>query len=564
MLEMTRHSGAMQLGRKGVSECEEKSALLGGLRCNLSLCSLTYSRLAIGAEPVVPVPRTPATTMDEASNAGAIADLCVRIGLIDDHTSREMLMELGDKQAPASDMIQLLQRRSLITPWQGSKLIKGDRDGYFLGGYRLLYKISSGTFGRVYRGDDPGTGQVVAVKVLRHKWTDNKQKVELFMREGRVGLSMQHNNIVQILAVSQDNKTGQYYIVMEFVEGGNLRDIMSIRKKLNSDEALGMMEECVSALAYAWSKGLTHRDIKPTNILVSADKTMKLVDFGLAEMTMQVQNSGSVEMGRMSDKDDDVAVDRTLDYAGLEKATGVTKGDIRSDIYFLGHVLFEMITGEPLMAVTRDKNVKMGRRRYEEVETLLSDKGPKLELPPACQRLIGKAVAFEPSMRFQTPAAFLEAIKATRAELAGTLDTASSHRAPGPLTIYVVEGNLKLQDIFRDKFKKMGFRVLISADATQAHKRYLQAPYHALLIDGRLAGREGLDCCRKVAKEAHSMRLDLTSLFVLGADQGRWVDEIKVLPGNSYALPEPLGMKQVASILRDHLPELNSAAEEAE
>ena len=93
-------------------------------------------------------------------------------------------------------------------------------------------KISSGSFGRVFRADDPRTGRVVAVKVLRRRWSEDQDKIDLFIREGKVGLTLKHPNIVEILAVNQDAATRQYYIVMEFVEGGNLREILQIRKKL--------------------------------------------------------------------------------------------------------------------------------------------------------------------------------------------------------------------------------------------------------------------------------------------------------------------------------------------
>jgi serine/threonine protein kinase len=456
----------------------------------------------------------------------------------------------------------MAERKGLITPFQGGKLLKGDTAGYFLGGYRMLYKISSGTFGRVYRGDDPRTGQVVAIKVLRNKWTDDKQKVDQFMREGRLGMTLQHPNVVGMLAVNQDNQTKQYFIVMEFVEGDNLRNILAIRKKLEPDEALRMIEECTTGLAYAWSKGLTHRDIKPTNILVSTDKTTKLVDFGLAEISSS-QNviQHAMEIGRTSDKDDDVAVDRTLDYAGLEKGTGVPKGDIRSDIYFLGHVLFEMATGEPLMAVTKDKNVKLQRRRYEEVETTLAKKGPELGLHPAIQRLVAKAVAFEPHLRFQTPAAFLEAIKTVRGELAGTVEV--SRRAPGPLAVFVVELNQKLQDVFRDKLKQIGFRVLMSSDATQAVRRYQQGPYHALIIDIGTVGRDGLEAYRKVCREADTTGLDLAAVLILNEDQ----ENLKTLvdpPNAGAVLVRPVGIKQIVHELRARIPDLQRERAETE
>jgi serine/threonine protein kinase len=382
--------------------------------------------------------------------------------------------------------------------------------------------------------------------------------VDLFMREGRVGMTLAHPNIVQILNVNQDQKTGQYFIVMDFVEGDNLRNLISIRGKLELDEALRMMEECAAGLAYAWTRGLTHRDIKPSNILVSTDKSTKLVDFGLAEMTTVV-DTAHMEVARTTERDEDVAVDRTLDYAGLEKATGVPKGDVRSDIYFLGHVLYEMITGEPLMAVTRDKNVKMQPRRYMDVEATLTKRGPVVELHPAVQRLVGKAVAFEPHHRYQTPAAFLEAVKATRAEVAGQTDPDAARRASGPLAIFVVEDNQKLQDIFRERFKQLGFRVLISRDPDQAHRRYQQSPYHALLVDCRTAGQEGLEAFRKVTKEAHGMRLDLAAILFLGDDQKAWADEACTLPGAIVFAGDPT-MKQLTRALREEIPELRKHA----
>ena len=204
--------------------------------------------------------------MSEPADASVAADLILRAGLVDEFSVRECLFELEDKKGPAEDLVRLMERKGLLTPLQGSKLLKGDTDGYFLGGYRVLYKISSGTFGRVYRGDDPRSGQVVAIKVLRNKWTQEKQKVDQFMREGRVGISLRHPNIVSILNVNQDAKTGQYFLVMEFVEGDNLRNILQIRKKLETDEALRMMLECAEGLAYAWSRGSpTATSSRPTS-----------------------------------------------------------------------------------------------------------------------------------------------------------------------------------------------------------------------------------------------------------------------------------------------------------
>ncbi len=361
-------------------------------------------------------------------DASGIGQLAIKLGLVSEEQVRECLGELEDKKGPAESMVRVLERKRYLSSWQGKKLRKGDLDGYFLGGYRILYKIASGSFGRVFRGDEPRTGQVVAVKVLRNKWTMDKQKIDLFEREGKLGMSIRHPNIVSVLAVNQDATTGQYFIVMEFVEGGNLRDLLQIRKKLGFDEALRYMEECTQGLAYSYQRGLTHRDIKPTNILIAAaNGQAKLVDFGLAEISA----GSSVHLQRQDDRDEDVAVDRTVDYAGLEKATGQKPGDVRSDIYFLGCVLFECVTGQAIMPVTRDRQARMQARRYQEVEDTLRKTGPALGITPTVISLIAKMVAYEPTERFQTPSQLLEAIQACRIEIGREAALAAARRQPG-------------------------------------------------------------------------------------------------------------------------------------
>jgi serine/threonine protein kinase len=472
-------------------------------------------------------------------DAKEMAQLVTRLGLMTDQEAREVVYELDDNQATGEDFIRYCQKKNLITPWQSSKLLKGDTDGYVLGGYKLLYKIASGSFGRVFRGVDPA-GQVVAVKVLRRRWTDDERWVDHFRREGQIGLSMQHPNIVAILAVNKDERSGQHFIAMEFVEGGNLRDLLRARKKLPADEALKIMEECATGLTYAYSRGLSHRDIKPTNILISTQtKTAKLVDFGLGE----IAKGSALFFERVQDREEEEAMDRTVDYAGLEKATGVPQGDVRSDIYFLGHVLYEMVAGDPLMPHIRDRNARMQRRRFEDVETNLYRLGPDKGLPPVLLKLIAHTVALDPKERVQTPQQFLDAIKACRAELAGQVG-ASIRRAQGPLTIYVVEQNEKLQDVLRHKFRKMGFKVLISADPGTALRRYQQSPYHALVIDCGTVGRDGLEAFERVQKQAVHTQLDLAAVVILNEDQAVWEGQFKVLD-NGVVLVRPVTMAQL-------------------
>jgi len=468
-------------------------------------------------------------------DAAGIAQLARRLDLVTDDQLHDAWAEVGTRIGPAEPLLRALERKGYLTPWQGSKLIKGDTDGYILGGYRVLYRIAAGSFGRVYRADNPRTGEVVAVKVLRKRWAEDVRKIELFEREGKVGLSMVHPNIVRILAVNRDPASGQYYIVMEFVEGGNLRDFLAIRKKLEAPEALRLLEETTLGLAHALSQGLTHRDLKPTNILISANKTAKLVDFGLAELA-----GGAREVGG--------EIDRTVDYAGLEKATNAKAGDPRSDIYFLGCTFHEMVTTRPLLTATREARARMYRHRFEITNQLRRDDP---DLPPPIFSLVDRMVRFEPNERFQNYDQVLEAIHQAKAEMEGGKRMSAS--GAGSKTVFVVEQNTKFQDVFRDRLKSRGYRVLISINADQAVTRYKQQPYDALIVNCVTAERAGLDAYEKVLREAESKRMECAGILIVSKDQEHWAEDLNSLPKSATML-FPVSMKQIVHKLGELLP----------
>jgi serine/threonine protein kinase len=479
-----------------------------------------------------------------SADANTIAQLALQLRLLTDGQLQECWEDLGPDHQAAEALLKVAERKGYMTPWQSHKLIKGDRDGYFLGGYRVLYKIASGSFGRVFRADDPRTGQVVAIKVLRKRWAEDAHKIELFEREGRVGMSMHHPNIVRILAVNKDKPTGQYFIVMEFVEGGNLRDFLAIRKKLDVKEGLVLLEECSSALAYAFTRGLTHRDLKPTNVLIASQGVAKLVDFGLAEIAIP-------EHG----EEHDISVDRTVDYAGLEKATAVKHGDIRSDIYFMGCVFYEMLSGHAPLTQTRERVARMSRHRYENVTPI----NAYSEIPPGVQTLLDRMMSFDPKSRYQTPAALHEAVRKVQGELEGVV----SHKmAPtGPKSVFVVEGHQKFQDVFREHFSKNGFRVLLSADPHRAVHRYEEQPYHALIVDAGTAGEAGIQAVKKIVKESDQMDLTIAAVVVLEETQADWADQVPQHPGVAVLTRPGVTLKKLYETLAEMLDQAETGDE---
>jgi len=455
----------------------------------------------------------------------ALADLALRVGLLTAQQVQEGFEEVGQRGADPDPFLRAMERKAYLTTWQTQKLVKGERDGYFLGGYRILYKIASGTFGRVYRAEDPRSGRIVAVKVLRRKWKDDKHNIELFEREGRLGMSLQHPGIVEILAVNRDQASKQFYIVMEFVEGGNLRDFLNIRKKLDSTEAMRVLEEVASALTYAFSKGVTHRDMKLTNILVSSTQAYKLVDFGLAGA-----NEHSVDQ-----KDQ---VDRTVDYAGLEKATQVPPGDTRSDIFFLGCVIYELLTGRSPIKMSKDAKARMSAERFANIPPI---KPEEVGGHFAVIRLMETMMSLKPSERFQTPTQVLDAVQKVRRQL----DNKNGDKTTtGPRSIFLAEKDEHLQDILRTHLKEKGFRVLIAADPARAVDRFRQQPFDILVINAGTTGPDGVDAFERIMNDAERFQIQCPGVLILGEEQASMARKVKSRPGQTI-LVQPVKFKQL-------------------
>jgi CheY-like chemotaxis protein len=468
----------------------------------------------------------------ENLDATTLGQRILNLGLVTEPQLLEARDEAGDSCNDVDVLLRVLERKGFLTPWQSVKVRKADTDGYFLGGYRLLYKIASGSFGRVFRADNPRIGRVVAIKVLRRRWSEDPKHIEQFLHEGKIGLTLKHPNIVEVLAISQDPASQQYYIVMEFVEGGNLREILAIRKKLSVAEALRILEDSASGLAYAFSRGLTHRDIKLTNLLISSTGEAKLVDFGLAQL--------------LAGKD---KADRTVDYAGLERATNVKPGDTRSDIYFLGCVLYECLTGRPPLELTRNPRERMKKERFEKVPPIRPE---EVDGPASVLGLVETMMSLSPTRRYQTPSQLVDMVRGVRREVEGR-GAARSEGTMAARSVFVAESDERLQDAIRGKFREEGFRVFLSSDPARALDRYRQQPYDALVVDAGTTGEAGLRVFQDVRDEAARKRIPIAAVVILSENQREWAARVVESPGSAI-LVRPVTLKQLHRTLQDLMP----------
>ena len=203
-----------------------------------------------------------------------------------------------------------------------------------IGNYQLLTPVGSGGMGTVYKAFDSALQRFVAVKLMKKELASNKEFVADFTREARAAAALNHPNIAQILSFGQTDETnGQYYIVMELLEGGSLDHMIETHKRVAELDVLNIGIQVASALKAAYQRGVIHRDIKPGNILFNAESQAKVVDFGLAQFA-----------GAEEEKKQEDGIWGTPYYISPEKLSG-EREDFRSDIYSLGGTLFHALAG---------------------------------------------------------------------------------------------------------------------------------------------------------------------------------------------------------------------------
>jgi hypothetical protein len=449
----------------------------------------------------------------------------------------------------ADEVLRHLTTKGLITDLQVDKLRKGDTAGFFLGPFKLLYKISAGTFARVYRGIDIDSGDVVAIKVLRGRHTIDPGSVKQFHREAKLTESLDHPNLVRTLEVGTDQYTNQHYIAMQFVEGGNLRELLRSRKKIPPPELIRMALEMVEGLSYALSRGVTHRDIKPTNILFTTSGQIRWVDFGLAGLT---------EAKAMVPLKLEEQQQRTVDYAGLEKATGAPKGDPRSDIFFLGTVLYLMVTGEPAMPETKDRNARMMKARFDGIIPLKHNH----EVPRLLADIVDKMLAFRPEHRYQNYEQLAKDLKNAQAaltRLASNPEAAAVERAlagfpPGAPRLMVVHGKARLHADLKEKLEKKGLQTVCTTELGRAMMLHEMKPFHCLIFDLATTGKAGVTAYLKQKKLASEEKRHLAGIFLAttpdlaGLTGNLDVDRTKTL------VAQPVTLTQLKDALEELMP----------
>lgn len=443
----------------------------------------------------------------------------LRLRLIELPQIEEAMSQLNNAR-DTSALLQILAQNHLLTPYQIRKLEKGETEGLVLGPYKLLYQNASGSFARVFRAASIETGEMMGLKVLRQRWAKEPQTVAQFHREAKLCKPLEHKNIVPIFEVATEGDF--HYFTMEFVEGGNLRDFMRIRRKLAPLEACRYALDMAEGLNYALQRGITHRDLKMTNVLMSIQGVTKLVDFGLAG-AVQVASGGEIIPAAGE------SAQRALEYAAIEKGTGVPRDDPRTDLFFLGAIFYEMLAGTPPYPPTRSREDRARLSRYATIRQLTS---VAPDMPPYVNSVVERLMSVNPIERFQTPEEVIDALRPVIAELKSQENADSteptrnatpvvSHNQKSTLpTIMCIENRAKQQNMLRDYLSKHGFRVLVLTDLQRGLSRLTTNPPDCVVLMGESLGDSAIDGFQQAVRIGENS--SLVSIIVLSGKQENW------------------------------------------
>src|SRR6266446_3422297 len=281
-------------------------------------------------------------------------------------------------------------------------------EGSTLGRYELRRRVAQGGMAEVYLGYDRRVRRQVAIKVLYGR---DESFVRRFEREALAVGTLSHDHILPLYDFGEQRPW--YYLVMPYIEGGTLREYLLQRKRLSLEEAASFIDQVASALQYAHDHGVVHRDVKPSNILLRPDGYAYLVDFGLAKAMMETESLTN-----------EGALIGTPEYMAPEQSNGTS--DHRSDIYSLGIILYQMLTGR--LPFTADSPVATSLKHIQ--TTPVSPRELNSEISQAVEKVILKAMAKDPNERYQEAQALSIAYwQALTLEAPGT-DGAADATAP--------------------------------------------------------------------------------------------------------------------------------------
>jgi serine/threonine protein kinase len=328
-------------------------------------------------------------------------DLILKSGVVEDKRLTayvDKLRETATLPADHNQLSDLMVREGLLTRFQAEQFLLGKWRRFNIGKYKVLERLGSGGMGSVYLCEHKLMRRRVAVKVLPTQKAEDQAALERFYREARAVAALDHPNIVRAYDIDQDKDL--HFLVMEYVDGASLQDIIKTVGAMEYVRAAHYMRQAALGLQHAHeSANLVHRDVKPGNILVDRNGIVKILDMGLARFFHDEED--------IITKKYDENVLGTADYLAPEQALDSHSVDIRADIYSLGATFYFTLTGRTPFAegTVAQKLIWHQTRQPKAIRSI------KAEVPQGLVEVIERMMAKDPGQRYQTPQAVADALE---------------------------------------------------------------------------------------------------------------------------------------------------------
>lgn len=325
-------------------------------------------------------------------NAKNFIDLVRRSRLVEEERLAQALSLIEEKYGGPPEDPELLANalidQDLLTPWHTEKLLEGKYKGFFLGKYRLLGHLGTGGMSSVYLAEHVLMQRRVAIKVLPKSRVDDSSYLGRFRLEAKAAAQLDHPNIVRAYDIDDDN--GTHYLVMEYVAGRDLQQIVKDEGLPTLDKAVKYISQAAEGLDHAHENGLIHRDIKPANLLFDDKGVVKILDMGLARF----DNDDTASLTIAHEEN----VLGTADYLSPEQARNSHDVDARADIYSLGCTLYFLLTGHaPFPEGTLAQRI--AKHQTEMPRDIREDRP---DCPQSLVNICKKMMLKKPENRFQT------------------------------------------------------------------------------------------------------------------------------------------------------------------
>lgn len=337
--------------------------------------------------------------MPAPATADEFLDLVQKSGVSDESRLKSYLQKLHDTGGIPDDPSKLagfLVQNGHLTYFQADQLLQGKWKRFSIGKYKVLERLGAGGMGQVFLCEHKLMRRRVAVKVLPAAQAQNPAALERFYREARAVAALDHPNIVRAYDIDQDDQL--HFLVMEYVDGTNLQDLVKKNGPLDFVRACHYVFGTAVGLQHAHEMGLVHRDIKPGNILVDRSGVVKILDMGLARFFNDDEESVT--------KKYDESILGTADYLSPEQALDSHSVDIRADLYSLGMTFYFLLTGQPPFpeGTVAQKLLWHQTRQPAPLRALRPD------APADLIEILGRLTEKSPDRRYQTPADLMSAL----------------------------------------------------------------------------------------------------------------------------------------------------------